>query len=267
MEALAFKGGTVAYSAVGKGRALVLLHGFLESSPMWDAYTAALSKRFRVVTIDLPGHGQTDCFGYVHSMNLMAECVKAVLDHLHIRKAVFVGHSMGGYVSLAFADHFPDMLKGLCLFFSTARADTPEKKIGRDRSIALVKERHTTFIRQTIPRLFRHKNRTRFREAVNRLKQLGLQTPKQGIVAALEGMKHRPDREVIIRFAPYPVLYVIGKHDPVLPYADLIEQADQSERATYALLPESGHMGFIEEEETCLELIRQFSQRCYRPVG
>ncbi|MDX5427885.1 MAG: alpha/beta fold hydrolase, partial [Bacteroidota bacterium] len=94
-----FKGIDIHFSEKGAGRALVLLHGFLENRTMWDSLTGTLSKRFRVVAIDLPGHGQTPCLGYVHTMEEMADAVKAVLDHLGLRRYVMVGHSMGGYVT------------------------------------------------------------------------------------------------------------------------------------------------------------------------
>ena len=119
-----FKKGTVTFSDTGKGRAIVLLHGFLGSHQIWEHTIAELSKSYRVIAIDLPGHGATDCFGYVHTMDLIAKCVKAVMDDLRLKKYVIIGHSMGGYAGLAFADLFPDNLKGLCLFHSSAYADT-----------------------------------------------------------------------------------------------------------------------------------------------
>ena len=93
-----FKEGRIAYTSSGKGRAIVLLHGFLGSASIWEQTKNALSKQFKVICIDLPGHGESDCFGYMHSMELMAQSVKAVMDKLRFKKYVLVGHSMGGYV-------------------------------------------------------------------------------------------------------------------------------------------------------------------------
>src|SRR4051812_6939833 len=101
-----FRETKVRYSDKGKGRVIVLLHGFLESLEIFDELSAKLSKSFRVISIDLPGHGQTPVLGYIHSMELMAQCVKSVLDSLHLKKYVVVGHSMGGYAALAFAELF-----------------------------------------------------------------------------------------------------------------------------------------------------------------
>ncbi len=263
MPFINFKNSSVHYTETGSGRAVVLLHGFLENSTMWNDMLPELTHGKRVICIDLPGHGQSECLGYVHTMELMAELVEAVLKHLSIRKAVFVGHSMGGYVTLALAEKNPELFKGLCLFFSTAHADSDERKRGRDQAIALVKENHKSFIRKAIPMLFRSKNRKLFRDQVNTLKKEALTTSKQGVIAALEGMKQRTDREVILQFSPYPVHFVIGRYDPVLPHELLVQQANNSEQATYTLLKECGHMGFIEAKEACTKDLRQFVNRCY----
>lgn len=108
MKKAKFKNGDIHFSDTGKGRVVVLLHGFLGSHEIWEQTISNLSKSYRVIAIDLPGHGGSDNFGYVHTMDLLAKSVKAVLDHLHLKKYVLVGHSMGGYAALAFADLFPD---------------------------------------------------------------------------------------------------------------------------------------------------------------
>lgn len=258
-----FKGGTISYSVTGdRGPTVVFLHGFLESKEMWIDYALSLSKGRKIICIDLPGHGISDCFGYVHSMELMAEAVQTVLKELNIRKTILIGHSLGGYVSLAFAEQFPDMVKGLCLFFSSARADSAQKKLGRDQAIEVVKENHKSFIRRSIPLLFRPKNRPVFRDEINALKQQALATPKRGVIAALEGMKNRKDREIVLQFAPYPIHFVIGKKDPVLPAAHSIEQTKNNPTITYTLFNEIGHMGFIEAKEECLKDLRSFILRC-----
>lgn len=253
-----FKGIDIHFSEKGAGRALVLLHGFLENRTMWDSLTGTLSKRFRVVAIDLPGHGQTPCLGYVHTMEEMADAVKAVLDHLGLRRYVMVGHSMGGYVTLAFAERYPDHLKGFTLFFSTARADSNEKRIDRDRAIDAVKHNHHRFIRQAIPNLFRPRSRDTFRKEVNHAKAEALKTPLQGVVAALEGMKIRPDREVLLHFGPCPVQMICGERDPVLPFK-MIEPQTRGKKVTHLLVTENGHMGHIEDTEECTQALFEFA--------
>ncbi len=130
---LQYKHINIHYTDKGKGTAIVLLHGFLENSTMWKPFISRLSKKNRVITIDLLGHGKTECLGYVHTMEDMAEAVKAVLSKLRLRRVVVIGHSMGGYVALAFVEKYSNNVKGLCLMNSTATADSEEKKINRDR--------------------------------------------------------------------------------------------------------------------------------------
>ena len=162
---------------------------------MWDGFVASFSKKYRIITIDLLGHGQTECLGYVHSMEDNADMVHAVLSELRIRKAIFVGHSMGGYVALALAELYPETIKGLTLLNSTTRADSEERKKNRDRAIVAVKQNYTNFIRLSITNLFCENNRERLITEIENVKIAALKTPLQGIVASLEGMKIRKDRE------------------------------------------------------------------------
>jgi len=201
-----YKNTKIAYSETGKGTTLVLLHGFLENSTMWNPHVEELAKRNRVVCVDLLGHGQTNCLGYVHSMEDQADMVHHVLHELKIRKAILVGHSMGGYIALAFAELYPEMMKGLVLMNSTSRADSDERKTNRDRAILAVKQNYTTFIRMSIANLFSENNRERLSNEIELVRNEALKTPLQGIVAALEGMKTRNDREVILHFTTYPIL-------------------------------------------------------------
>lgn len=256
---LEYKGIDIFYTDKGKGRAVVLLHGFLESSNIWKKFIPKLSKKNRVITIDLLGHGKTGCLGYIHSMELMAEAVEAVLKHLRIRKSTFIGHSMGGYVALAYAEKNPDNLKGLCLLNSTASADTPEKKLNRDRGIQAVKQNHKTFIRIAIANLFSIKSQKKFAKDIDALIEDCLKTPLQGIVAALEGMKIRNDREVLLHFSPYKKLMIIGEKDPALNLESLISQTEGSEVKVAKF--DGGHMSFIENKKECIDTIVHFIEK------
>ena len=157
-KTILFKKGKVNFSDTGKGRTIVLLHGFLGSHKIWENTISNLSKSYRVIAIDLPGHGNTECFGYIHSMELMAKSVKAVMDSLRLKKYVIIGHSMGGYIGLAFAELFPENLKGLCLFHSSAYSDTDDKKRDRTRSIKVVKANHKIYTTEVIKNLFATQN-------------------------------------------------------------------------------------------------------------
>lgn len=239
---------------------MVFLHGFLENSTMWDFFTAEFSKKYRVITIDLLGHGDTECLGYIHTMEDMADMVHAVLRELHIRKAVFVGHSMGGYVALAMAELYPDMVKGIVLQNSTSRPDSEERKQNRDRAIKAVKQSYTNFVRMSIANLFSEDNRDRLAAEIEAVKEEALKTPLQGIVAALEGMKVRKSREVILHTANFPMLLVLGKKDPVMNYDENIDQVNGTDvkLITYP----DGHMAHIEDRDLLIKDLSEFLKRC-----
>ena len=255
-----FKNINVSFTDTGKGKAVVFLHGFLESKEIWEHFAKQLSKTQRVITIDLLGHGNTDCLSYVHTMEEMAEAVLKVLHYLKLRKYFLIGHSLGGYVSLALAENYPDNIKGLCMFHSSSHADDVQKQKDRDRLIKVVKRNPKIFIDEAIPRLF-NTNYQPYQKEIKRLKTIVEATSKQGIIAALEGMKIRLEREIIVKFAPYPVLYIIGEEDTILPCNNLIEQAQLPENGTYLLLKNVGHMGFIEAETETYHAINQFVKK------
>jgi len=241
-----YKNTAIAYSDSGKGTAVVLLHGFLENQSMWDAFIPELSKKYRVITIDLLGHGATSCLGYIHEMEDQADMAHYVLTELRLRKAVFIGHSMGGYVALAFAELYPEFIKGLVLLNSTSKADSAERKANRDRAIKAVKKDHTSFVRLSIANLFSEANRTKLLKEIESVKLEALKTPLQGIVAALEGMKIRKDREALLHLSSYPKMIVLGKQDPVLNYEENLEQLTNTEVKLVTFL--DGHMSHIENQ-------------------
>lgn len=259
MKTTVYKNTKIAYTDQGKGTAIVLLHGFLENQSMWNTFVPEFSKKNRVITIDLLGHGQTECLGYVHSMEDQADMVHGVLHELKIRKAVLVGHSMGGYVALAFAELYPDAMKGLVLLNSTSRADSDERKINRDRAIVAVKQNYTAFVRMSIANLFSEDNRERLSGEIEKVKLEALKTPLQGIVAALEGMKIRKDREVILHFAPYPIQLILGKKDGVLIYNDNLDQIEGTKAQLTSF--EDGHMSHIENQSELMKVLLDFFKK------
>lgn len=260
MGTTTFKNISIHYTDQGKGTAVVLLHGFLENKTMWESLTEALISRYRVVSIDLLGHGETMPLGYVQSMEDQADAVYAVLHALKIRKCILAGHSMGGYVALAFAEMYPDFVKGIALINSTSLADSEERKRNRDRAILAVKQNYANFVNLSITNLFSEENRNRLQEEIQQVKQQALRTPLQGIVASLEGMKIRKDREVLLHFAPYPILMVLGKKDPVLNHDDSLEQIDGT-NVKLVSLPD-GHMSPIENREELAGIMLDFLKQC-----
>jgi pimeloyl-ACP methyl ester carboxylesterase len=259
MKTTHFKNTAISYTDQGKGTAVVLLHGFLENQSMWKAILPELLKKNRLITIDLLGHGATECLGYVHSMEDQSDVVNHVLHELKIRKAVLIGHSMGGYVALAFAELYPEAVKGIVLVNSTSRADSDDRKRNRDRAIVAVKQNYSAFIRMSIANLFSENNRERLDAQIEAVKLEALKTPLQGIVAALEGMKIRKDREVMLHFAPYPIQLILGKKDGVLLYAENCDQIKDSQVGLITF--EDGHMSHIENQMELVTVLVGFLKK------
>ncbi|MEZ7506769.1 alpha/beta fold hydrolase [Flavobacterium sp. Arc2] len=259
MNHIQFKNTSIAYTDTGKGTVIVLLHGFLENQKMWDNYIVPFSKKNRVITIDLLGHGETECLGYVHSMEDNADAVHAVLAELRIRKAILVGHSMGGYVALAFAELYPENVKGVALLNSTARADSEERKLNRDRAIRAVKQSYIGFVSLAVANLFSENNRERLAAEIEYTKKEALKTPLQAIVASLEGMKIRNDREVLLHLTNFPKLLVLGEKDPILPFEETKEQIENTE-VELVTFPD-GHMSYIENQEELTKVLLHFFKK------
>jgi pimeloyl-ACP methyl ester carboxylesterase len=259
MNTLRYKNIPINYSDTGKGTAVVLLHGFLENSTMWNGFVPELSKKYRIITIDLLGHGQTHPLNYVQTMEDNADMVLSVLNELRIRKAIFAGHSMGGYVALAFADLFPNIVKGIALVNSTAKADSADRKINRDRAIVAVKQNYASFVRMSVANLFSEDNRERLENEIEAVKLEALKTPLQGIVASLEGMKIRKDRETLFKDGKFPILLILGKKDPVLNYDENVVQQKHSsvELVTFG----DGHMSSIENRDELLAALQSFFKK------
>jgi len=159
---LEYKNITINYTISGKGAAVVLLHGFLETVDMWNNLIPELSQNNQVICIDLLGHGKTDCIGYVHTMEAMADAVFAVLQHLKIEKADVIGHSMGGYVALALAEKQPQLFKGLCLMNSSFEEDDDERKALRVRANEMAKTHFETLVEMSFANLFAAESREKF---------------------------------------------------------------------------------------------------------
>ena len=255
-----FRGATIAYSTKGKGRTILLIHGFLGAKEIWKEFESRLAKNFKVVSIDLPGHGQSECIGYVHNMELLAECCKSLLIHLSIRKAVVVGHSLGGYVSLAFGEKFPDSVLGLMLVNSTAKGDSKERKKSRDQLIKLVKKDRIKVLTFLVPGFFSLKNRRTASQIKSYLKMAN-NCSEQAIIATAEGMKIRKEREIVLKFAPYPYHYIIGAHDSILESEHLKKETQIGTNGSFSLLEDASHMSLLESKEQVFKAIKSFSKR------
>jgi len=249
-----YKNIQIAFTAQGKGEAIVLLHGFLENSTMWENIIHDLEKNYQVITIDLLGHGNTERLGYIHTMEEMAQTVSYVLDDLQIEKASFLGHSMGGYVALAFAELFPTRIQKLLLLNSTPLADSSERVANRNRAIRLVKQNKDAFISMAITNLFGKESREQLREKINALVKEAQQLPNENIVAVMEGLKTRKDRTHILNNFTGEKIFLAGEEDEIVPLESLQQLAKETNTQLKAF--KGGHMTHLEAKEELLVLFK-----------
>lgn len=233
---------------------LVLLHGFMENTTIWDEMEAHLSKDFTLIKIDLPGHGKSKVYQEIHTVELMAEKVKEVIDALKLEKINLLGHSLGGYVSLAFAENFPEILESMTLFFSTTVADDEEKKEIRRRSIAVIDENFETFVKTSIPNLFSNNEKDILEGKIELAKNIAKSTNKEGVKAALLGMAERPDRTEILENLDAKILIIAGKYDNAVKTENLLKIIpEKTNIKTYVI--DCGHNGHWEKPTICAEII------------
>ncbi|MBO5685262.1 MAG: alpha/beta hydrolase [Alistipes sp.] len=242
-------------------RCVVLLHGYLESMLVWDDFIPHIYKEVRVVTIDLPGHGISVVQGECHPMEFLADTVADAMTALGIERYTVVGHSMGGYVALAMCERYADRLDGLVLLSSTPNADTPEKAENRRREIALVKSGKKEMLARVAPAAgFAEDNRRRMADAIADLTELVTVTEEEGIVALLNGMIERPDRNAMLQNSKVRQLFILGRKDGYIPVEVAEAMVAHHPQAEVVWLAESGHMGFLEEPEACAAALLQFCQ-------
>jgi len=255
-KSLLFKNTKISYTDSGKGAVVVLLHGFLENKHMWNEIIPEISKNKRVLAIDLLGHGHTECLGYIHPMELMADAVTAVLKTLRIRKITLIGHSMGGYVSLALAEKNRKMIRGLCLLNSTAASDDTSRKKLRERANKMAQINLSNIVRMSFINLFSEKSKKIFNPEIQLALSEALQTSLQGYSACQEGIRIRPNRLSVLKNNHFKKLFILGKKDPVLPVNKGIKEAEETQSETVVL--SGGHMSHIENSEELVRVLNIF---------
>jgi len=256
---LLFNGGRIHYTDYGKGRPLIFLHGYLETSEVWQSFAGKLAAGFRIITIDLPGHGHSDSFGKIHTMELMAEVVRELIVSAGLNRVFLTGHSLGGYVTLAFADLYPELLSGYCLFHSQPFADTPETIEKRMREIALAGQGNKEmFYPGNIRRMFADQNLENFSSAVQHSTEIASGLSDAGIIAVLNGMIARSSRLSVMESGAVPYLWILGAMDNYIPCEAMQKRVKLPHNARLVVLNNSGHMGFIEEEEAAVKYIINF---------
>ncbi|MFN3916553.1 MAG: alpha/beta fold hydrolase [Flavobacteriales bacterium] len=236
---------------------VVLLHGFLGDHTVWGEITASLGKTHSVFTPDLLGHGKRPVVAKIHTMEMMAEDVKNQLGEGNSERFFLVGHSMGGYVALAFAKLFPQKVSGLCLFNSTAYPDSPQRQKDRLRAAKIVEQNPEIFIREAIPALYYEKNHRALKNKIEQYKEIAMSTPRKGIIAAILGMKDRQDQTELILNGRFPVLYLAGEHDQSVTAESVIEQTLDTPAEVH-IFENCAHMGFDERPAEYLKALEGF---------
>lgn len=252
---------TLHYHVKGSGPSIVLLHGFCESLKIWDAFANSLSQTYQVISIDLPGFGKSSFSS--PSIDGFADEVQSVLMHLSVEKCIMIGHSMGGYVTLAYAEKYPDQLLGMGLFHSSAYADAEENKIKRDQGIQSVTEHGTvSFVQGLLPKLFPPQSETIYQGVMDELVKDMEDIPPENVANALLAMKKRPDRTHILKTVDFPVLFIVGKLDQVIPLEKTIAQYAFPNDSIVHFLGDVAHMGMFEAPATTLKTIELFLTYC-----
>ena len=238
---------------------VVLLHGYLENMLVWDNFVPLLYKDVRVITLDIPGHGISEVKGELHSMDFLADTIAAALEKLGVERATIVGHSMGGYVALAFAERHPDRTESLVLLHSTPYADSEEKRKNRQREISIIKSGKKELLAHTAPEAgFAAENRNRFRTEIEDLQQTVYLTEDAGIIALLNGMIERKAQSEMLHALNKPILFIFGRKDGYIVPEVAEKMVAEHPEAEVVWLEKSGHMGFIEEAATCATALLQF---------
>jgi pimeloyl-ACP methyl ester carboxylesterase len=279
---LLYQNKKIFYSITGTGKPVILIHGFGEEAAIWNNQVAFLKNKFQLIIPDLPGSGQSEMIDDM-SMEGMAEVIKCIYvmeSHSSVfqkeeltqsyskdplsegfREAVLIGHSMGGYIALAFAERYPERISAFGLFHSSAFADSEEKKVTRRKGIEFIQQNGAfEFLKTATPNLFspitKNKKPELIDEQVARLHNFSPIT----LVSYYEAMMQRPDRTEILRKAIVPVLFIMGKYDAAVPVEDGLKQCHLPEKSYIHILQESGHMGMLEEPNKSNLILDKFLQ-------
>jgi pimeloyl-ACP methyl ester carboxylesterase len=257
-KAIELNDGSLFHRDLGSGEPVLLLHGFAEDGSVWEKVAEELGPGLRLLIPDLPGSGRSPSL-QVTTIESMAVAVKEMLDREGIERCILIGHSMGGYIALAFAEAYPERLSAFGFFHSTAYADTEEKKAARLKSIGFIREHGAEpFIRQSIPNLFAPETREDrpglVEDTIDRYHGFS-----DGALAAyLDAMMQRPDRVSVLARTGVPVLFIIGEKDQVVLPEQVLAQVALPALSYIHILPKAGHMGMLEEPAAGAAIIQSF---------
>lgn len=248
----------LAYLEAGAGEAVVLIHGLCGSSAYWEQVIPRFPAHYRVIAPDLRGHGESSApEAGPYTMELMADDLAALLDQLGIETATLFGHSLGGYVTLAFAERHADRLDAFSLVHSTAFPDSEEAQAGRTKAAESIRENGMKpFMKTLAPKLFAPAHVETLAHEVEQAKRIGEKTDPTGAINTILGIKERPDRNRVLREASVPVLLVAGEHDQII--APEKTFSVKGPHITEQMLADVGHISMLEAPEKLYNTVQQF---------
>lgn len=270
---ITYGGKRLVYRSRGHGPLVVLLHGFGEDGRIWKNQFD-LFPEHQLIVPDLPGSGQSEAIDNM-SMEGLAGAVKAIIEEALPAQAqgspagslqgkagngvILIGHSMGGYVTLAFAESYPGLLRGFGLFHSSAFADSEEKKATRQKGIRFAKQYGAfEFLKTVTPGLYAPQSQQEHPEWIEEHLQQVRNFSTASLVSYYEAMLQRPNRTAVLAQSRVPVLFVAGEHDSVVPPSASLKQCHLPPVASFHILAQSGHMGMIEEKDAANHLLTAF---------
>jgi pimeloyl-ACP methyl ester carboxylesterase len=263
---LLIEGKKINYQVHGNGRPVMLIHGFGEMGTIWKNQVEYLENKFRLIIPDLPGSGMSEMIPDM-SMEGMAEVIKKIIDQervdiendTHSKGLVMIGHSMGGYITLAFLEKYEKEVAAFALFHSSAFADSEEKIATRKKGIAFINEHGAyEFLKTATPNLFAPDSKAKLSKTIDELIEEGHNFSPKALVSYYESMIKRPDRTGILKNSNLPVLFIMGKYDNAIPLDDSLKQAHLPGKAVINILHDSGHMGMLEEKDKSNRLLEEF---------
>ena len=261
-KTMAYQSAQIFYRITGSGKPVVLIHGFAEDGEIWNNQIEFLKNHFTLIIPDLPGTGKSE-LNEDMSIEGIAESIKAIIIKENISQAIIIGHSMGGYITLAIAEKYPELISAFGLCHSSAFADNEEKKAARLKSIEFIKINGAyEFLKTTIPGLFLmgHDGSKPMDPNAAILIERGKQFTPEAIIKYYQAMIARPDRIEVLKNFNGPVLFIIGEHDKAIPFEQSMQQCYLPAQSHVHILRNSAHMGMWEETDKVNTAMLQFLQ-------
>lgn len=237
-------------------KTLVLIHGHGVDDRIWDNLDASLNDNFTIVRPNI------SLFTFCRSIEDYGAELYRYLTNASIQKFTLIGHSMGGYIALAFAEKYPEMLEGFGLFHSTALADDEAKKHQRDQIIDLLNNHGTeAFLKHTAPNMFGERFKELFPEKLDAHIQQYSKLPATALIAGITAMRNRPDRTAVLAAMTFPVLFILGMQDKIIPFESGINLTDFPVKSYPFIFAEAGHMGMVERPDATTRMISWYMNK------